>query len=216
MKTKIQNSFVVLALMLVTNFASATYLPDEGRWIQRDPIGENGGLNIYGYVGNNPINYVDPLGLEVNLYTHTVFPPFQHSNLRLYPDYPENFPQNLLQTDPNDGRAYIALGAGPQDGDLVSDPNRPKDLANRPNHYKYTIPSPPCESNDDFINNLLDADAAYQDNLNYHLFPGIRGGYNSNSYIDGLLHATTRNYYPKPSPFTPGWNTPVPDQQFQY
>lgn len=34
-----------------------------GRWISRDPIEEEGGLNLYGYVENNPINWVDPLGL---------------------------------------------------------------------------------------------------------------------------------------------------------
>jgi uncharacterized protein RhaS with RHS repeats len=34
-----------------------------GKWLSRDPIGENGGLNLYGYVGNNPISAIDPLGL---------------------------------------------------------------------------------------------------------------------------------------------------------
>jgi RHS repeat-associated protein len=33
------------------------------RWISRDPIGEAGGINLYGYVGGNPVMYVDPLGL---------------------------------------------------------------------------------------------------------------------------------------------------------
>ena len=33
-----------------------------GRFISRDPIGEEGGLNLYVYVGNNGVNYADPEG----------------------------------------------------------------------------------------------------------------------------------------------------------
>jgi len=38
------------------------YSPELGRWLSRDPIGENGGWNLYGMVGNNPTNYIDLLG----------------------------------------------------------------------------------------------------------------------------------------------------------
>jgi RHS repeat-associated protein len=37
-----------------------------GRWLSRDPIGETGGINLYGYVTNNPSNLADPLGLFEN------------------------------------------------------------------------------------------------------------------------------------------------------
>jgi hypothetical protein len=34
-----------------------------GRWFSRDPIGERGGLNLYGLVKNNPVSATDSLGL---------------------------------------------------------------------------------------------------------------------------------------------------------
>lgn len=67
MKTKIKSLLVmtVFVVLFAANIASAFLDPNLGRWIQRDPIGERGGLNLYGYVGNNPVNFVDPLGLDI-------------------------------------------------------------------------------------------------------------------------------------------------------
>ena len=39
------------------------YDPDLGRWLNRDPSGESGGLNLYGYGANNPSNLTDTAGL---------------------------------------------------------------------------------------------------------------------------------------------------------
>jgi RHS repeat-associated protein len=38
------------------------YDPSTGRFTQQDPIGYNGGLNLYAYVGGNPVNATDPWG----------------------------------------------------------------------------------------------------------------------------------------------------------
>lgn len=39
-----------------------------GRWISEDPIREAGGINLYGYIGNQPLSGFDPLGLDgINL-----------------------------------------------------------------------------------------------------------------------------------------------------
>jgi uncharacterized protein RhaS with RHS repeats len=41
------------------------YDSDAGRWISRDPTEEEEGLNLYGYVFNDPVNAIDSFGLGV-------------------------------------------------------------------------------------------------------------------------------------------------------
>jgi hypothetical protein len=58
--------FILLFVFLLVNAAQAYYCPRLGRWMSRDPIGEEGGLNLYAYCGNDPVNRHDPLGLDWN------------------------------------------------------------------------------------------------------------------------------------------------------
>jgi RHS repeat-associated protein len=47
-----------------------------GRWLSRDPIDYNGGINLYGYVGNKALNKIDLFGLsDENRPPIAVFPP---------------------------------------------------------------------------------------------------------------------------------------------
>ena len=46
-------------LVLCTN---RFYDPQTGRFVTRDPIGYGGGVNLYGYTQNNPVNWMDPSG----------------------------------------------------------------------------------------------------------------------------------------------------------
>lgn len=45
------------------DFGYRFYNPETGRWLNRDPIGEDGGVNLYGYVENSPVCKVDVSGL---------------------------------------------------------------------------------------------------------------------------------------------------------
>ena len=62
MKTR---CLLVLAalLLLLEAHAPAFYDPGTGRWLSKDPIGEKGGANLYGFVSNSPTKRIDPLGL---------------------------------------------------------------------------------------------------------------------------------------------------------
>jgi RHS repeat-associated protein len=51
----------------VTYYGYRYYDPKTGRWPSRDPIEEEGGINLYGFVGNDGVNKLDILGLTNDL-----------------------------------------------------------------------------------------------------------------------------------------------------
>jgi RHS repeat-associated protein len=49
----------------LVRFGARDYDAEVGRWTAKDPILFHGGYtNLYGYLLNDPVNYVDPSGLE--------------------------------------------------------------------------------------------------------------------------------------------------------
>jgi RHS repeat-associated protein len=52
------------------------YAPSLQRWLNRDPLGERGGINLYGFVGNKPVGFIDPDGRQ--FYEPPILPPSEY------------------------------------------------------------------------------------------------------------------------------------------
>ena len=107
-------------------FRARWYDPLTGRWLSKDPIGLSGGLNLYTFCANNPINVIDPWGLR---------PLTDAEKQALQPFIPE---EDLNNADLHEdkvpwylGKQYIGITRG---NDIyfrpgVYDPNLPEGLA---------------------------------------------------------------------------------------
>jgi RHS repeat-associated protein len=56
-------AFIFSTQAYAVMYLARPYEPNMARWLTRDPIGEDGGPNLYGFVANDPVNDVDDLGL---------------------------------------------------------------------------------------------------------------------------------------------------------
>jgi len=126
------------------------------------------------------------------------------------------------------GHWFATLGAGPgQDVDivpsqclgqlpLVSGANRREDVNAPPAHFELLDYDRRVDAEDELISRLFAlALEGYQNNLTYYCLPEGLPGYNSNSFAAGLLNAAGLALPLFPSAVrTPGWEKPVPVNQF--
>jgi RHS repeat-associated protein len=132
----------------VAYYGSRYYDPTTGRWPSRDPIEEEGGLNLYGFVVNDPICCIDvygefPMfisspslegilklfGIHYNRNTNNVVPPEESE---VPEDWDDDVPADYHQQGTCNGRSnagnkkYVgpdgSEGIYDEDGNLVDDP----------------------------------------------------------------------------------------------
>jgi RHS repeat-associated protein len=77
--------------------ARRAYNSGSGRWLNRDPIYERGGVNLYDYVVNSPINRRDPSGLRADLGILFIDP---YNYVSGYTPYCTPSPHSSTPTDP--------------------------------------------------------------------------------------------------------------------
>jgi hypothetical protein len=185
-------------------------------------------------VENNPVNFNDPMGREINLTGHRVqfgFIKTKHAHfaIQVVPDDQTYWTNNsAVQLEPlNDGtgRHYFtisgkATGSVPFLGDLELVFHKPSDLPSK-NFAVGPIGIPSGASENEYIHTLLDATTYYNQNrVDYDILPEFLPGSGSNSTGGsfGLIQATGGSL-PNTSSLpgglgTAGAATPVPPQNF--
>lgn len=127
-------------------YGTRYYAPWLQRWISADPAGDVDGLNLYGFVGNNPVRYVDPSGASkaeavILLYSAFISALNEHAERTLVQIHnvihQANIPLNLLTNLVGE----TALGILGYEGGVIGGEQAGLLLPNLPHMKMYTDPT---------------------------------------------------------------------------
>ncbi len=152
------------------------YSPQLMRWVSRDPIGYDGGVNLYEYVGSRPTGGTDPSGLDtvVIIGGDTQGNPFGHVAIGF------------------SGKGIYSYGTGTPPGYDIG--HYLLDQSKRRNQWIYRIPTTPEQER-----RMLDYAGKYQDDLPE--VPGGDSGDSCASRTNNVLRQGGFRYNPPDSPF---------------
>lgn len=170
------------------------YDPSIGRYISADPIGQAGGINVYNYALNSPVNLFDPFGLTVTINSravHWTAGRGAHTSVNVtksdgtsstYSSYEADGKNEIRKNDPNDH--------GPGKDPVTS---------------SVVVPPPPGMTQDEWDNAV---EKAFEDKLSnpdledYEIFPDP-------GEDEGNCHTTTRRGLTEAGGgVPPGYNPP--------
>ncbi|EMI15249.1 hypothetical protein, containing PKD domain protein [Rhodopirellula maiorica SM1] len=171
---------------------------------------------------------------QVELQTHPVTFGFDHLSILATPtntQFTDNDGNGFADQECSfalrpDGSYALSIGAGPSlgplAGTLINGFNRTNDIdpTLHPPANRTTLAPPSSPSTGDaFFHALARLSEGYANNLNYDFFPELTGGFNSNSYISGLLNAAGVAIENPATIFAdgdyPGYATPIPQNSLQ-
>jgi len=184
-------------------------------------IGEvTASIQVNTIVATNPTVRMpsDKPGSGIYMQAHDVrFTGKLHSLVKVVPKNQSKWMSKGSVKKDSSGNYFFTLGAGPYNGKLKSDFNRPRDVyANKVYSERLMVPAGMDE--DALISKIIMADKGYADDLVYSALPDFDSReYNSNSYAMGLVLESGM----QPSSFAisdrdrlPGIEKPVPHRYF--
>jgi RHS repeat-associated protein len=105
------------------------YSPNLQRWVNRDPIEERGGINLYSFVFNNPINIVDLLGLDCYRQNRQLFPSMLNHSPWPRSRYNPISHTFIFTTNPDGTLKHTYSWGNTADPTGWNEPDRPEDVA---------------------------------------------------------------------------------------